>query len=78
VRDTFQGAKVDMLIIVKLATAHVTMVLDDFTNVFRRQVLHDSLIQYTCKFTYQLHAPICLCQRILLCTSHHSGGGWSK
>src|SRR6267154_6255031 len=65
VRDVFQGAKVNALIIAKLAIAHVTMVLDDFTDVLRRQVLHDHQSS-TDKITCQLNAPVCPYRRILL------------
>jgi hypothetical protein len=39
VRHVFEGAKMYAFVISKLAVAHITMILDDFSNVFRRQIL---------------------------------------
>jgi hypothetical protein len=70
-RDVFQRAEVDTLIIAKLAIAHVTVVLDDFTDVLWRQILRDHLFN-TYKIPYQLNAPVFPYQRILLCAFRHS------
>jgi hypothetical protein len=39
VRYIPEGAKRYTFVISKLAVVHITMILDDFSNVFRRQIL---------------------------------------
>ena len=39
VRDVFEGAEVHALVVSELTVAHVSVIFNDFSDVFRRQVL---------------------------------------
>jgi hypothetical protein len=44
-RDILEGAKMNTLVVSELAIAHITMVFDNFTDVFRRQVLRGQKVE---------------------------------
>jgi hypothetical protein len=41
VRNIFQGPKVDALVVSELPVAHVSMIFDNFSDVFRREILNE-------------------------------------
>lgn len=41
-RNVFQGTEVNTLVVSELAVAHVTVIFDDFADVFRREILQNA------------------------------------